>query len=79
MNAGIKATSMLLYVVAFHDWLLSMRDGNDYEAVPDNWHGLCILAMYLIMLREISMDLVAEEDIILYHMFLILPTLFILK
>ena len=73
MNAGIKVDEHALVRGALlHDYYL--YDWHDHEAAPDNWHGFTHPRHALDNAREDFPDLTSvEEDIILHHMFPLVP------
>ena len=73
MNAGIKVDEHALVRGALlHDYYL--YDWHDHEAAPDNWHGFTHPRHALNNAREDFPDLTpVEEDIILHHMFPLVP------
>ena len=73
MNAGIKVDEHALVRGALlHDYYL--YDWHDHEAAPDNWHGFTHPRHALDNAREDFPDLTpVEEDIILHHMFPLVP------
>ena len=73
MNAGIKVDEQALVRGALlHDYYL--YDWHDHEAAPDNWHGFTHPRHALNNAREDFPDLTpVEEDIILHHMFPLVP------
>lgn len=73
MNAGIKVDERALVRGALlHDYYL--YDWHDHDAAPDNWHGFTHPRHALNNAREDFPDLTpVEEDIILHHMFPLVP------
>ena len=73
MNAGIKVDERALVRGALlHDYYL--YDWHDHAAAPDNWHGFTHPRHALNNACEDFPDLTpVEEDIILHHMFPLVP------